>query len=1381
MTQRRQTRHRHIGTRPTPSSRHHHDWLELIETTGPFLTVPVLERVLPNGPGQVAPNVRARVRTLVAQMLDDHGASRHELVSAMLDEVLDWGPHGRHAVAIPDAMSELIVEHGQLVRPDFAFYAEHRDTDGGAEERAPLANADDDAEDDDTADDDASTLDASEGGPWRLLGMVGPWDTNPLARITTAGWTASPVERLAALLRARDVPIGLVTDGRWWTLVWAPRGGTVATGTWDASLFGEEPESLAAFVALLERARFLGVPPPDTLGALFQESLERQEEVTETLGRQVRAAVELLVGALDALDAESGRMLLAEVSDDDLYDGVVTFMMRLVFLLFAEERRLLPSDDATYIDAYSVGQLVDQLESRAALAGEASLEHRTAAWHRLLALSRAVHQGVAHEDLRLPAYGGALFDPDRFPWLEGRRAGEDPGAMPPRIDDRTVLRMLRAVQYVEVRGERRRLTFRALDVEQIGYVYEGLLELEARTSDDVVLLLARPANGKRPKNPAEVPLSDWVDASSSLEPKQLAAWLADRTGLSAGRAAAVLTAELDPLAETELHRACGGDDELAKQIAPLAGALRTDADGRPMLALPGSRYVAASIRRLATGTHYTPRSLAEDVSANALEPLVYRPGPLETADRAAWKLRPSSEILSLKVADIAMGSGAFLVAACRYLADRLLEAWDDEGRADATRAIGRRSGRSHASDTEVEAVLLDARRLVTEHCLYGVDVNPLAVEMAKLSLWLVTMDRERPFGFLDDRLRCGDSLLGVCDVAQLETLHIDPAAGRKLHEVSLFDIANRIRPLLQESADLHRRITAQPVTTVRDVEHKHRLLADAEALTTTLGGMADALTAEGLVAAGYRTADRRAAFVALSDRVETSIATRDESELRMRASADLQRGRPAAMSERRPLHWPLEFPEVFADAADPGFDAIIGNPPFLGGKKISGALGDDYRRWLQTWDGRGVRGSADLVAFFLLRAERLLSPRGQLGYLAVNTLVQGDTLEVGLLQATARGLVVRRGTSSHKWPSKSASLEIVDLWASRVPLGAEASSWLDGEEVPNIGPDLEPVGNVTGRPERLEENEGIAFIGSYVLGLGFALSHEEARELIARDARYADVIQPYVIGRDLNQRPDCSASRHIINFREWSLERCSDYPEALRIVEERVRPERLKKDRDKYPRMVDEWWKYWQNRAGLEEAIATLDHVLAISRVGNALVPVRVATGPVFSEATVVFALDDFASLALLSSSAHQTWAVRYTSTLETRIRYAPSDVFLTFPRPASTPTMSDLGKQLDGQRRDLMLARSWGLTTTYNHVHDPAEHDPDVVALRDVHTAIDRAVFDAYGWTDLDPEVGHYPTKIGIRWTVSPSVRFEILDRLLAENHRRAAAERGVSDSTSP
>ncbi|ETA05630.1 hypothetical protein V525_17270 [Gordonia alkanivorans CGMCC 6845] len=170
--------------------------------------------------------------------------------------------------------------------------------------------------------------------------------------------------------------------------------------------------------------------------------------------------------------------------------------------------------------------------------------------------------------------------------------------------------------------------------------------------------------------------------------------------------------------------------------------------------------------------------------------------------------------------------------------------------------------------------------------------------------------------------------------------------------------------------------------------------------------------------------------------------------------------------------------------------------------------------------------------------------------------------------------------------------------------------------------------------------------------------------------------------------------------------------------------------------------------------------------------PVRVPTGPVFAHKCAVFALDDFASLAVLSSNVHFAWVVRYTSTLETRINYSPSDVFVTLPRPEPTAVLYELGERLDVERRELMLSRGWGLTTTYNHVHDPSDHDPQVVNLREIHASIDRAVFDAYGWVDLDPQIGHHRTTIGTRWTFAPAVRFEVLDRLLEENQRRHALE---------
>ena len=914
--------------------------------------------------------------------------------------------------------------------------------------------------------------------------------------------------------------------------------------------------------------------------------------------------------------------------------------------------------------------------------------------------------------------------------------------------------MLRAVQYVVIGGERRRLTFRALDVEQIGYVYEGLLELEVRTATETVLGLERPSKWpQRVKKDAEITLAD----AATLKVKDFT----DRMGWSAKRVQGALALPSEGSEHVSgLNRAVT-DSELAEQITPFLGLLRFDELGLPALTLSGGRYVTRSHRRAATGTHYTPRSLAEEVAEGALQPLVYRPGPLETSDSTQWRIRPSSQIKELKVADVAMGSGAFLVAACRYLADHLIEAWLAEGDAEALAMDLHRTVGSVGADAEADQLLLKARREITEHCLYGVDINPLAVEMAKLSLWLITMDRERPFGFLDDRLKAGDSLLGLASIEQLEALHVDAKEGRRLHHGTL-DFAEGWRAKLADAADLRRRITATQGVTIRDIEHKARLNTQAESLSGEITTVANAITATGVAAAKLKGRKLDEAFLGLY----VTVSNDDTEKLTALVAKNLQDPRPTGTVEREPFHWPLAFPELFADTPNPGFDAIIGNPPFRGGKKISGTYGDDYLAWLQRWDGNNVKGNVDLAARFLLRDERLLCNRGQLGLVTTNTLIEGDTFEVGMEQV---GLTVRSGRSSHPWPTKSASLQIIEVWASRIKPSRTAAYLLDGEEVPAIGPDLEPYGRVRGRPQRLRENEGVVFQGSVVLGVGFTLLREQADELIVHDSRNANVLQPYVSGKDLNQRPDCSASRWIINFQDWELDRAEEYPDCLEVIRRLVKPERDLKKRKNYREL---WWRYAERGPGLYEAISRLNQVLAISLTSNAVMPVRSHVGQVFANSCGVFTLEDFASQAILSSSIHSTWVIRYTSTMRTDIRYAPSDVFLTLPRPQSTPELEALGRQLDETRRELMLSRAWGLTKTYNRVHDPDIHEPAIQELRDIHVAVDEAVMRAYGWGDLDLKVGHHPTKIGIRWTVSKEARFELLDRLLEENQRRYALE---------
>jgi hypothetical protein len=192
----------------------------------------------------------------------------------------------------------------------------------------------------------------------------------------------------------------------------------------------------------------------------------------------------------------------------------------------------------------------------------------------------------------------------------------------------------------------------------------------------------------------------------------------------------------------------------------------------------------------------------------------------------------------------------------------------------------------------------------------------------------------------------------------------------------------------------------------------------------------------------------------------------------------------------------------------------------------------------------------------------------------------------------------------------------------------------------------------------------------------------------------------------------------------------------------------------------------------MRRAIAELDEVLTIARVSKTVMPLRVRTGSVLNDKIVVFATNSFADQTVLSSSLHQIWAIKYTSTMRADVNYSPSDVFLTFPRPPATDRLGEVGRTLDTERREIMLRRDLGLTKLYNLVNAPDYTDDDIERMRQIHVELDQAVMDAYGWGDVPMEHGFHTYRQMQRWTVSPAARVEILARLLAENLRRASEQ---------
>lgn len=1295
----------------------HADWLRLVEPNGPFLTLPVLRRVWPNGLDHTDTEARAEVRRRLADLDPDEPASLTAWVEWVLTELLSYGHRLQSGPQVSATMSHVVAEHGVVLRPDHAL-------DDGA-------------------------------GRSRLLVSVHPPAARLDARSAGDRWSATPVERLALLCRATSVELGLATNGLTWALVWAPKGTASGTATFSAELFSEEPVLLDAFTSVLGARRFFAVAQSDRLEALLAESASAQAEVTGKLGQQVRQAVELLVAAMSRADRERDGTLLAGVDPHHVYESAVAVLMRLVLLLYAEERGLLPLGDDLYDRTLAASSLLDQLRETQADTGDEPLERSHTSWHRLLALFRAVHAGITHDRLRIPAYGGGLFDPERFPFLEGRRPGEawqDTSAEPLPVDDLTVLSMLSALQELRFTEggvtETRRLTYRALDVEQVGHVYEGLLDHSAVAVHETAVGLI----GKVGSEP-EAALDDLAHHAARGR-ETFVGWLAEKTGLTARRLERLLENDADPDTTRLLRAACDNDEALTARLTPYVGLLRRDLRGLPTVFPTGSMYVTQTGAKRDTGTAYTTKELADEVVEHALAPIVYSPGPAEGADPSEWKLRPSAELLDLKVCDPAVGSGAILVAACRYLADRVVEAWSVE----------------HAPEIEgdPDEVLVTARRAVADRCVYGVDRDPMAVEMAKLSLWLVTLSKERPFSFLDHALKTGDSLLGITDLDQLRALHLDPAVGRAKVGLSLKPDA--VDEAVANAIDLRRRLESIPVVTVRDAEEKARLNTEADAALATLRTVADLVVGCALRAELPGQAPPEDQVAASAPLIAAALDADEPAELRTpalaqiesRARQALDAGRPETAPRRRPLHWPLAFPEVFVDRDHPRFDAMVGNPPFLGGKRISGAAGTDFREFLVRWLAEGEKGSADLVTFFFLRGARV---SGGFGFLATNTIAQGDTREVGLDRLTKQGWIIHRAVKSTPWPGE-ASLEIAKVWLRRQWRGR---SYLSHDEVPAITPALDSVGRVTGTPYRLLAGGKRSFIGSFVNGIGFVVAEDEAHRLIASDQRNSEVLFPYLTGEDLNTSPRQAASRWVINFFDWPVDRAEAYPDCFAIVDEKVRPEREKVNRKAHR---ERWWQYGDKRPELYAAIAGLDRVLAIARVSSLVQPAFVPARQVFSEQVVVFATDAYADFAVASSSFHRVWAVQYASTLGVGIRYTPSDVFDTFPPPRYVAEVEAAGKAVDEHRSDLMLHNAEGLTKTYNRVHNNEDASPSVTQVRDLHVALDLAVRDAYGWSDLDLDHGFYDTPQGQRFSIGPTARTEVLDRLLELNHARHTEE---------
>lgn len=1001
---------------------------------------------------------------------------------------------------------------------------------------------------------------------------------------------------------------------------------------------------------------------------------------------------QLCIGIVHAIDP-AGTRRFTESERAAIYRDATYLLYRLLFILYAEARGLLPIERQDY-QAVSLQRMIDEA-ARLRQNPDLLRAKPTSLWKQLDTLFNAIH--YSDEYLGIPPYNGGLFENKDKPYLSQYA-----------IENIYLAEALYELAYLpDPKGEApaERIDYRDLSVRHLGSLYEGMIEYQLFIAEEE-LLARRDKNGK---------------------------------------------VKYLPAAKNEQK----SNDEVVK---------------------PGKVYFAQSPHeRKATGTHYTAEDLVArlvkqtverllDERWNAFEPqfnqwLEEVQAASDDAARQRLKNRLDSElegfvrqqVLSLRICDPAMGSGHFLV----YIAHTL------------TAFILKTLSSTPWDNPDVNLDPEAWRRLAVENCLYGVDINEMAVELAKLSLWLATMRLGRPLSFLDHHLKRGNSLLGVSleeitAVLEKSAFNQETRQTRVAEERGQYGFRElpQVQQRLAQANDLLARIASRRVEAVADVEAQAADYAVIQALLKPYKDIGDLLVAQKM---GWKVkeADLRMLAVALEAEAPEML---NGSQVEILAQGKKM------LAGQHTFHWPLEFPRVFLsnDASRVGYDIVIGNPPFLGGKRISAEISVGFMNALRVMYPPAIN-TADLCSYFYRLAFLLLLPKGLMGLVATNTIAQTDTRQTGLATIIREGGKIFFADRFVKWPG-DASVE-VNLVCIRNSLDEQVAI-LDGRLVPSISSWLDDLPE--NQPQVIYANQDISFMGDCLYGVGFIIPDTEANQLIVQNRANSECIYRYVNGRDINEGKN-KTKRYVICFHDWDLQTAQSYKGPFTIIESRVKPGRMKLG-DKQQGV--NWWHFWRYRKSLRKAAKGLRKLLVRSAVSEYHMITFLETDYIASHAVVEFTYDDFFHFTLLQSNIHEVWLRRQASTMRTDIRYTPTDCFQTFPFPQRLSESQRMATEQAGQiyyehRQNVMLATQLGLTKTYNRFHNPDCQDADIQEMRRLHAEMDRAVLACYGWEDIDLQHNFYPNdRKKIRYMPSREAQREIFTRLLALNQEIAAQE---------
>jgi len=1137
-------------------------------------------------------------------------------------------------------------------------------------------------------------------------------------------WDASLVQRMERLLRDTRIAIGILHSKRELRIVYAPAAENSGSLGFPVSEMRDVPGRpiVAALDCLLSKDRVLGpgIPAKYRLPALFIASRESQNSVSDALAEQVLGALYELIKGLQQADQNVKQRLLGDVlkqKPEEIYHALLTLIMRLIFLLYAEDKGVMPQGDL-YFRGYSANGLFLRLQDDFQRHG-GNMDKRYGAWAQLLTTFRLVYSGCVHPQMRMPARLGYLFDPVRYPFLSADADGKMP-----LVSDAVIYKVLRLLLVID--GER--LSYRSLDVENIGAVYETMMGFSVYQSEGSTVLIG---GGMAP---AAVELDALLEVKSAERVGKLEEW----TGYKASAKNAKAVKEAKDAGELEVA---------------LGGVIRRDLT--PKALAKGAITLNPGEERRRSGSHYTARELTRPLVGKAFEPHFNRLGEKPRA----------ADILTMTICDPAMGSGAFLVEACRQLSAKVVKAWDDYPE-------------DKPAVPEGDSVEFVALRTVAQRCIFGVDRNPMAVDLAKMSMWLLTISKDHPFTFMDHSMKHGDALVGMSK-EQIKKFHWDLAeGGENLPALRALDqeIDEAIKARLQL-----RNLNAD------ETEALQEKLDEANAM------LEKAKRAGDLLVYAWFSNDKDKSRIEARNRYADSLVDAIKAESRERKTIEHLR---FASKPLAPFHWELEFPEVFSDAKS-GFAVFVGNPPFAGKNTATAGNLEHFLDYLAEIVTPGSSGTSDLVAHFFTRPYTLLKLSGLTGpgtmcLISTKTIRQGNTRESSLALIRRAGGEIYHAQRRMAWPGKAAVV-IATVGISKGPSGLTAS--LDGKQVSQISSFLIDA-DVDDTPQALTPNAGRSFQGSIVLGMGFTFDDDNPaatpissmKEILRTSPESKPFVKIYVGGEQVNNQSTFQAERYVIDFGEMTSDEAKKRKKLWDILEAKVKPERSKLDPVKYRRRALEWWKHSSTNPQMYEAINGHPRVLVANRAAAKYLTFSfVPAGCVYADSLYVFADPTYAHFAVVQSRVHEVWARMFGTSMKDDLRYTGTTCYENYPFPPASDKLEAAGASYDNERAAVLVKLQLGLTKLSNRLNSQDDHSPEMIRLRELHAAMDKAVLDAYGWTDIVPAYeysGDYENEDGtpgsVRLNFAEEVRDDILKRLLALHAERIKSEQAQAPAES-